>query len=1164
MIMFKLYQFIFRLLKTKRIKYLSLLSLLTLVFTTNLAFAGEPPIANAGLSQTVIENNKVQLDGSASRDPEGSALTYEWEQIDTTGLKAKLSNYKIVNPTFTAPVVNSTTSLKFQLTVTDNDELEDISTVTITIKDSNAPPIVSAGTDIEVNELTTVKLLGTATDADKPLKYQWKQTDTSGITVKLSNSKILQPTFKAPDVTGDTVFSFTLTVTDNKGASASDTINVNVLHIDHPPTANAGTDFFINEGDTAQLDGSKSNDADGDGDKLEYEWTQVESTPKITLVNANTARPKFKAPAVLKDTVVTFKLTVYQVNESQGVLERQIVKAASNDSETDEVKVTIKDTNHTPLADAGKDLTALEGTKLTLLGKGSDPDNDKLTYLWEQIDETGLDVKLSNPKVAKPNFITPEVTKTTKLIFQLTVKDTGNKTDTDTVVVTINNSNKAPKANAGGDQTVIENTVVQLSGSGSDPDKDQIKYSWTQVDKTGLIVKLSNTAYNKPKFTAPSVTKDTTIVLRLTVTDAGGLSDTDDINILIKNKNGKPIANAGVDQTVQIGENVTLNASSSSDPDKDSLKYAWQQTDNSGYSIDIADDTSAIATFVAPEVEEDTTLTFTLSVTDPSGAKSTDNINVIIKTGTSNQPPIANAGADQTVNEKASVTLDASASSDPEADSLTYVWEQTAGTTVSLSSTTDVKPSFVAPTITADQTLAFRVTVKDSKGNTSTDTVNVVVKDVNTVPVANAGADQSVSEKAAVSLDASASSDADSDSLTYTWKQTAGASVVLNSTTSAKVSFTAPEVNADSVLTFMVTVSDGKGGSATDSVSITVKNTFNNTVPVSNAGSDIVTTSGTTVTLNGSGSDADNDPIGYYWNQLSGTTVTLSDVSAAKPSFIAPTVTAETVLEFKLTVSDNQGGSASDTVKVTVKTKADTTASSLNDTGLTLCGDANESNATYYNDLDCNATADADGDSIPTGQDGQSGRDVTNYDDSDGFAGFSFTKISSNGEELPNTATEWSCVKDNVTGLMWELKRLDGSLQDSTWTYTWYDDTATRNGGVNGSKNTDNQAACGDDSSVCDTASFVKSVNQVGLCGKSDWRVPSTRELHSLEIYSNYEFGIGIDQSYFPYMSTNYYWTSDTHAAYTDNAFLVNFSSRQLTYGAKSTGYSLMLVRSAQ
>ena len=123
--MFKLYQFILRLLRNKKLKYLSTSSLLTLIFTTSLAFAGQEPIANAGLSQTVVEKTKVILDGSASKDPEGGSLTYEWEQIDTTGLKAKLSNNKVAKPTFTAPVVSANTTLKFQLTVTDDEDFEE-------------------------------------------------------------------------------------------------------------------------------------------------------------------------------------------------------------------------------------------------------------------------------------------------------------------------------------------------------------------------------------------------------------------------------------------------------------------------------------------------------------------------------------------------------------------------------------------------------------------------------------------------------------------------------------------------------------------------------------------------------------------------------------------------------------------------------------------------------------------------------------------------------------------------------------------------------------------------------------------------------------------------------------------------------------------------------
>ena len=75
-----------------------------------------------------------------------------------------------------------------------------------------------------------------------------------------------------------------------------------------------------------------------------------------------------------------------------------------------------------------------------------------------------------------------------------------------------------------------------------------------------------------------------------------------------------------------------------------------------------------------------------------------------------------------------------------------------------------------------------------------------------------------------------------------------------------------------------------------------------------------------------------------------------------------------------------------------------------------------------------------------TGQDGQYGRDVTDGRKFDGRGGFSYRKISSTGEPLPASATEWACVQDRITGLMWEMKTADGGLHDGLRTYTQLND----------------------------------------------------------------------------------------------------------------------------
>ena len=81
-----------------------------------------------------------------------------------------------------------------------------------------------------------------------------------------------------------------------------------------------------------------------------------------------------------------------------------------------------------------------------------------------------------------------------------------------------------------------------------------------------------------------------------------------------------------------------------------------------------------------------------------------------------NHPPVANAGPDQTVNENKTVTLNGTKSSDPDGTIQSYIWTQTAGPKVNLTSANTPTPSFIAPHILADTTLTFNIKVRDNEG----------------------------------------------------------------------------------------------------------------------------------------------------------------------------------------------------------------------------------------------------------------------------------------------------------------------------------------------------------------------------------------------------------------------------------------------------------------
>ncbi len=189
-----------------------------------------------------------------------------------------------------------------------------------------------------------------------------------------------------------------------------------------------------------------------------------------------------------------------------------------------------------------------------------------------------------------------------------------------------------------------------------------------------------------------------------------------------------------------------------------------------------------------------------------------------------NELPIAVAGPDGLVAEGAGGTLDGSASSDPDGDTLAYAWEQVSGPAVTLTGADTATATFTAPSVCTDTAAVFELTVTDPEGLSATDSVSLIIDNAGQPPVADAGDDFSVRERRAAILSAAGTIDADCEPLTYSWTQLSGPAAELRNADTATPTLRAPEVEGDTLLRFRLVVEDVDGNHSADELDINVTN----------------------------------------------------------------------------------------------------------------------------------------------------------------------------------------------------------------------------------------------------------------------------------------------------------------------------------------------------
>jgi len=188
--------------------------------------------------------------------------------------------------------------------------------------------------------------------------------------------------------------------------------------------------------------------------------------------------------------------------------------------------------------------------------------------------------------------------------------------------------------------------------------------------------------------------------------------------------NQAPVIVVNTDETVNEGSVVTLDASSTTDAESDTLTYQWIQL--TGATVELSGQDTATLSFTAPQVSNDEFLTFELTVNDGRDSSTTEVEVLVLQVNIA--PTVSIDSHDSSFDEGDSVSLKATGA-DEDDDTLSYEWEQTSGTTVTLSGASNASVSFTAPTVSSDQNLEFKVTVSDGIDSVST-TTTVTVKNV--------------------------------------------------------------------------------------------------------------------------------------------------------------------------------------------------------------------------------------------------------------------------------------------------------------------------------------------------------------------------------------------------------------------------------------------------
>ncbi len=536
-------------------------------------------------------------------------------------------------------------------------------------------------------------------------------------------------------------------------------------------------------------------------------------------------------------------------------------------------------------------------------------------------------------------------------------------------------------------------------------------------------------------------------------------------------------------------------------------------------------------------------------------------------------PILVNAGTDLSLDEGEVAELTGGSSGGKGV--LVYRW-QANGVAIVHDDTSVPTAQLTAPVVTSETVFSVTLIATDENGNQGSDQFMLRVLPINESPSAVISANQiegynalEFPVTASIQLDASSSSDSDPQNVQeaeisrYHWQQISGPSLLAGVQTDLSVlQVTSPLLNTTQTAVIRLSVFDQEDASDTSEITLTLLAESETKPNVT-----IITPrdafSGEMLLIKAEPESLSQNaaPFSVQWSSLTGANI--ENTEQLITTITLPFSEQNAQAELRIDLRDSFNNEANAQVSHGLLTP---TLRYINDTGITAFASADGIQSDYSQEF--------------PGQDAALGGDRQVISGAiqrvgDGDSGFDFTALDSNGDAIDsengNLSNGLECIRDNVTGLVWQALKAqdDADIHSVDQAFTWY--FTDENGNEDGDLNTGNDTC--NLTSACNTSQYILEVNQTGLCGAFDWRLPSVEELNSI-VHYGVENGPMADTQFFKNWGnsddqTLWFWTRQTSADGVNNdtaknAWAIDFLSANDGFLPKSSAQRVILVRAGR